>query len=233
MDARGPKYTVNGIGFNSLDAIKKHCKAIKERATLGIEPEEGLRFTLDGDDLAFMLDFIECMHPSCDDILGCGLFSIQVGYVGSEVGKPHWSFYAIRIDGSEDLFGYSKCGLNKSRSETKDAFAAKRRAIADQTIAYKEQYFDGQDFAICEATGELMRREDCHVDHKDPTFAQLEEQFFQGWEPDLEQVGKKWEIKDDEGIRTSWQEFHRKHATLRCVTRAFNLSRKDVRHESP
>jgi len=231
MDARGPKYTINGIGFSSKDAVKEHCRVIKDRATNGIAPEWGVYFSiLIEDDHVFMLDFIR-FHPSYLEIVGSGIVEIQVGYVGPDVGKPHWSFYAIRNDGSECLFGYSKFNKSPAAAEVDRVRQAKRNAIAPQTIEYKEQFFDGQPDGICEATGELMLRTDCHVDHESPTFKELDHQFFGDWVPDVVDDGQQWQLFDD--IKASWQEFHRKYAKLRCVTRAFNLSRKDAAHESP
>lgn len=116
MDARGPKYTINGIGFSSIKAVQEHCRGIKDRATNGIAPEWGVYFSI-------------------------------------------------------------------------------------------------------------------HVDHESPTFKELDQQFFGDWIPDVVDDGQQWQLFDD--VKASWQEFHRKHAKLRCVTKAFNLSRKDAAHESP
>ena len=223
MDARGPKYTVNGIGFSSKKAVQDHCRGIKDRATNGQLPEWGnYHSILIPSDNEFMLDFIR-YHPSYIEIIGSGIVEVQVGYVGPEVGKPHWSFYAIRNDGSECLFGYSKFNKSAAQAEVDRVRQAKRNAIASQTIEYKEQFFDGQPEAICEATGELLLRCECHVDHECPTFKELDQAFFGDWIPDVVDDGQQWHLFDD--IKQSWQEFHRKHAKLRCVTRTFNLTR--------
>ncbi len=224
------KYTVGGIAFRSIKAVKDHCKGIKERATGGRNPEWGVYFSiLNKDDHSFMLDFIR-FHPSYSEIVGEGIVEIQVGYVGHEIGTPHWSFYAIRNDASERLFGYKKFNKTPEKSDLDNVKAAKRNAISPQTIEYKEQYFDGQPEALCEATGQLMQRTECHVDHESPTFKELDAQFFGDWIPDVIDDGQQWQLVGD--IKNHWQEFHLKNAKLRCVTSDFNLKRKDTCHES-
>lgn len=219
------KYVVNGIDFSSIEGIRDHCRQIIKRATGPIHPERGIRFTLPKEDEDFILDMVYTYHANGDDVIGVGLDSVQIGYVGPEIGRPHWGFYAIRIDGSEDLFGFGKICKNKEKIQVDRIKDAKRKAIASQVIEYKEQYFDGFDTAICEATGEEMTRTTCHVDHHEPTFAELDKAYFKGQEVELSPDGFFWEIKDSD-LRLGWQEYHRQNAKLRCVTARFNLTRK-------
>lgn len=237
MDARGPKYTVNGIGFNSKKAVQDHCRAIIQKAVGNLKPQWGARLPiLDDADEAFLLDFIRYL-PSYEAYRGAQ--NVLVGYVGDQQKAPHWGLYAILPDASEWCFGFSKFGMTPAEAEIVNLKSAKRNAVLDQTQGYKEQYFDGHEEALCEATGELMVRaagfrNSCHVDHESPTFDQLDKEFFGDWEPPLVNDGEMWQLSDEwDDFKKTWQEFHRKHAKLRCVTRAFNLSRKDVRHESP
>lgn len=219
------KYKIANKGFSSLDAIKKHCRQIKERATSGMEPEPGVRFMLDDEDEKFIIEMVSELHPSSGEILGIGLACVQVGYVPPDVGKPHWGFYAIRYDGSESLFGFSKIGFNTTQAHRSRSKDAKRRAIVDQILAYKEEYFDGFEESVCEATGEVISRTNCHVDHEGPTFAELDEAFFGGAEVEVENDGLNWHIADKKLLK-EWQEYHRKNANLRCVTARFNLTRR-------
>lgn len=230
MDARGPKYTVNGIGFTSKKAVQDHCRGIIKKATNGLPPQYGCRLPiLDNDDERFLLDFIRFL-PSYEQY-GKDVSQIVVGYVASEAWSPHWGLYALLPDASEWCFGFNKFNLTPAQSGVFNLTAAKRNAILDQTYSYKMEYFDGQEQAPCEATGETMVLcsgfpNSCHVDHEHPTFAKLDEAFFGGWEPDLFDDGVLWQICEKfDDVKQSWQEFHRKHAKLRCVTRTFNLTR--------
>lgn len=228
MDAKARcKYELNGIGFRSLESIKDVCRDIKTRSTFGMEPQWGGRFSLSTDDEQFMFELIVRMHPSSPEIIGDGLATVQVGYVPPEVGKPHWGFYAIRVDGSECLFGFGKIGKSPERAQADRVSRAKRLAVSDQTIAYKEEYFDGDEQARCEATGEIMFRSECDVDHAGPTFKELDERFFAGADVAIVDDGLNWHIADAE-LKENWQEYHRSHAVLRCVTAKFNRSRKDA-----
>jgi hypothetical protein len=219
------KYVVNGIGFSSIESIKEHCRGIKQRATNGIKPDPEVYFILTGDDLAFCFDMVRQLADA-NLIIGDGLVSIKVGYVPPEVGKPHWGFYAIRTDGSESLFGFNKFGRSIDQLWTDRTTRAKRFAIAGQVIAYKEQYFDGRDSAVCEATGDVITRTSCHVDHADPwPFARIDTEFFAGKQIEVFDDGLNWMIKDH-AICRAWQDFHRATAILRCVTSRFNLTRK-------
>lgn len=223
--ARKVKYFVNGIGFSSIEGVKDQCRLIKNNATLGIEPEWGVSFVLDHNDQAFMMDVIN-HRPDSQGIIGEGIASIRVGYVPPDIGKPHWGFYAIRTDGSECLFGFSKFGMSAAQIQGDRIGRAKRLAISDQVISYKEQYFDGQEEACCEATGELIARTNCHVDHAGPTFQELDRAFFGDMDVEVMDDGMNWHIANPK-LRREWQDYHEAYAVLRCVTIKYNLTRKD------
>lgn len=220
------KYTINGISFKSQKAVKDHCRHIRDRITKTnlFDVDYGVTYYLEGDDKAFMLDLINHL-PNADEIIGCGIRNISICVVPK--GKFHWGFCVLRIDASEQVFGFGKFGIKPAQVRQRRSSEAFRNAISDQTIEYKEQYFDGHLEAVCEATGELMTREDCHVDHEHPTFRELVKQFF-GEDPiiEMEDDGLFWNIADEE-LRSGWQAFHRKNAKLRCTTRKFNLTRKE------
>lgn len=220
------KYTINGIPFKSQEAVRDHCREIRDRITGTdiYDVDYGVVYCLDGADRDFMIDFIKHLHDA-DNLIGCGIREILICVVPK--GKFHWGFCVLRVDASEQIFGFGKFGASPQQVRERRASEAFRNAISDQTIEYKEQYFDGHLEAPCEATGELMTRVDCHVDHEEPTFRELVRQFF-GENPNIEMVddGLCWHIADKD-LRHAWQEFHRKHAKLRCTTRNFNLTRKE------
>lgn len=218
------KYTINGIEFNSQEAVKDYCRKIRDRITgtdlYDVDP--GVTYMLSGEDKKFLVDFIR-HHHNADELIGCGIAEVLVCVVMK--GKFHWGFSVLRIDASEEVFGFGKFGAKAEqvvRSRTTEAF---RNAIKDQTIAYKEEYFDGHPEAVCEATGEIITRVGCHVDHECPTFKELTDWFFNTGKPiDVFSDGLSWHIAD-ESLRLAWQEYHRENANLRCTTIAFNLSR--------
>jgi hypothetical protein len=185
--------------------------------------DPGVTYILDGSDKQFMLDFIRHLHDA-DEVVGCGISEILVCVVPK--GKFHWGFCVLRTDASECIFGFGKFGATAKQVDKRRATEAFRNAISDQTIEYKEQYFDGHLEAACEATGEIMTRTQCHVDHESPTFDQLVKQFF-GDDPQVEMFddGLLWHIAD-ENVRREWSEYHKKNAKLRCTTSSFNLTRK-------
>ena len=220
------RYTINGISFSSQQDVKEHCREIRDRITGQdlYDVEYGVTYCLDGDDKAFMLDLIRNL-ASAEEIIGCGIAEVLVCVVPK--GKPHWGFCVIRHDASESIFGFNRFGASPFQVRKQRENEAFRNAISHQTIEYKEQYFDGHAEAFCEATGELMTRLDCHVDHEEPLFCQLVEQFkaMCGGQIEMLDDGLCWHIAD-KSIREAWQNFHRQNAKLRCTTSKFNLTRK-------
>lgn len=219
------KYVIDGIGFKSQEAVKDHCREIRDRITgtdlYDVDP--GVTYVLNGRDKTFFIDLIKHLQD-CEYFIGCGIAEILVCVVPK--GKLHWGFSVLRIDASESVFGFGKFGAKKEQVRLHRVSEAFRNAIKDQTIAYKEQYFDGKMEAVCEATGSVMTRFDCHVDHESPTFKELTDSFFgENSEVDIVDDGLFWNIANDT-LRNSWQEFHRYKAKLRCTTQAFNLTRK-------
>lgn len=180
------KYTISGITFKSQEAVRDHCREIRDRVTGTnlYDVDYGVVYCLDGKDREFMIDFIKHLHGA-DEIIGCGIREVFICVVPK--GKFHWGFCVLRVDASEQIFGFGKFGTNPTQVRERRSSEAFRNAISDQTIEYKEQYFDGHLEALCEATGELMTRTDCHVDHEEPTFRELVRQFF-GENPDIEMV---------------------------------------------
>ena len=220
------KYLINGIGFTSIKSVQDHCRKIKQTVTKGIDPRPDMFFLLSGDDADFVVDMVTQLVGS-DSIIGIGLSAIKVGYVPPEIGLPHWGFYAVRVDRTESLFGFGKFGKTAEQVRSDRINRAKRIAIADQIIAYKENYFCFLDNAICEATGDVMKKNECHVDHNDPwPFQRIQNEFFKEESFDVFDDGLNWNISDPK-LKKDWQDFHKSKAILRCVTSNFNLTRKE------
>lgn len=219
-------YTINGISFKSQQDVKNYCRSIRDRVTGQdlYDVEFGVTYCLTGDDKAFMLDLIRNL-ASAEEIIGCGIAEVLICAVPK--GKPHWGFCVLRHDASESIFGFGKFGATPAQARQRRLTEAFRNAISWQTILYKEQFFDGHAEAYCEATGELMTRFDCHVDHEEPTFKELVEEFLQNYPGEIGMVddGLCWHIAD-ERIRSDWENFHQQRAKLRCTTSRFNLTRK-------
>lgn len=107
-------------------------------------------------------------HPHADRKIGPGIRRIGIWNV------PPWGkrgFYIERIDGTRTDFSYPKCLAPPNARQA--VIAAMRQAIGEQIIEFKKQAFAG----VCEVSGEPLAWHDAHVDHADPVFADIAEDF--------------------------------------------------------
>ena len=117
-----------------------------------------------------------------------------------------------------------------------DSREACRRAVEDQIVAFKRKVFEQkgskQGLVKSELTGSQVDYPDAHVDHKPPhTFNKLVDEFIKKQGIRIEEIeiagfedGSVEKKFADPEMTRSWAEYHRKHARLRIVSRAENLS---------
>lgn len=212
------KYLVGGKEYS--------MKALREKVFSLVENYCGDRFTnvypdhswiMNQYDSAFIGEALS-YHEEYEQIRGAGIAAIKVCYVGPQKGRPHYGIAVVRVDGTEQITGVNKLGFTKSMLSKSRFREACRHAVKEQTIEYKEMYFDGHDEAPSEISGDLIRRNDCEVDHMPPTFDELVRCFFGDQEYETFDDGMCWRIMDKD-VRDRWAEYHRQHAQLRCISR--------------
>lgn len=182
---------------------------------------------LAGDDLVFVLTLLE-QHPNAEVKVGCSVASVVVRR--NPVYNNNRGFYLVRTDGTGTDFSWREC-LRATPAHKKVTHAL-RVLVEPQTLKFKQEFFDsGQ--TRCELTGETIAFVGAHVDHVPPlTFAQLVADFCAEYGFELASIPLRNELADnkyvdeidDDFIATLWQEYHRRHAVLRVVSRTANLS---------
>ena len=184
--------------------------------------------TLSGHELSFAKSLVS-LHPDAGQKIGCGISRIEV------VKNPQFQtcncFWIHRTDGSSTDFSYLSCLSGKSKTPQQKFADACREAVTDQILQYKADYFNGNVYEICEATGEEIHINECHVDHV-ILFSKLKNDFISKHSIAIHD-GLFEESRDNQcttvfacdKLKTMWAEFHREHAVLRCVSAKFNLTR--------
>jgi len=160
------KYTVNERKFRTKKAVQDHVKRILHGGSVGE--------LLSGDDLYFMLDFFKRFHRDWGRKKGCGIRHI------SKVIEPKWrrrAFLLTRIDGSTTFISSRLSNIQKQNAR-QDFMQALRAIIEPQIMQFKREAFSGAVELECPITGDAVHWNNCHVDHFEPTFAELASEFI-------------------------------------------------------
>lgn len=211
------KYAINGIEFKSRNALQNHVRGILNQTAIGA--------TVFYEHRAF-LEALFKRHPDYEQKVGSGIGGIRV-----VLAKPYKTrcFEIERFDGTRTDISYLEC---LKPSTVFDWFpAACRTAVVDQIQAFKDQAFSEGSLTYCAVTGEVVYRNDCHVDHAPPwTFDAIVESFLDHSLYDLAQItfvdgdGNTESRFADQTIADHFARFHAERADLRIVSKRANLS---------
>lgn len=94
-----------------------------------------------------------------------------------------------------------------------------RTAVQDSTAEFKQTAFQERERPTCTMTGKTLEFEDAHVDHYDPPFAVLADDWLH--QQGLELAAVHFWTHD---LEQSWRRYHDKHANLRLVSKQANMS---------
>jgi hypothetical protein len=137
----------------------------------------------------------------------------------------------VRVDGSEDDFSYEKCKYNLDRLIKKRRESAYREAVQEQI-----EYFHYVHRASSQSCDLCGSQQDLQVDHYQPTFLDLVNDFETGksdlpteFEEVQETVYSKRFCKSNSQYKEAWQHYYQQHAHLRLLCKKDNLARKRKR----
>jgi hypothetical protein len=176
-------------------------------------------------------DLLELLqkHSECKQKTGCGIvdFSVMIAPQGSKC------FQIIRSDSSKTDFSYLHCIRGRAKDIKQQVHAAFRQVIHKDIQNFKNKAFDNYYLtATCAVTGELLSRNEAHVDHAVPvTFEYIVNNFIDDFNLEYKDI----EIAADEDNQTfthivdkalaeKFREYHNKIAVLRIVKDKVNLS---------
>lgn len=197
--------------------LKEICKILLNQNPIG--------HLFDNEDHAFLVSIFE-NHPSYNMKLGAGIASITTArheVYGTKV------FILNRIDGSQSDISYIQC-FDGASTKKRDIKLAMRSAISHIVMAFKNKIVFG--VSRCEVTGDVLMRDNCHIDHYDLTFNELAERFIA-----IYGVDYLYQFTNDTGgdmvmnvsfchsrTEQDFIRFHNENTHLRAVTKYANLS---------
>lgn len=181
---------------------------------------------LSTEDEDFMLSVFE-MHPNWGKKMGCGINYICVG--NATYGTK--CFFIVRNDGSSTDISFKKCITSKNEME--DIYKACRYAIEPIIIDFKSRISKDFGKIKCEFTGEVLFRENTHIDHYNKDFKDV----VIGWLSDnsysLEYLQSKinplsdnefYTYFTDDSLIDSFVKYHNSNTHLRAISKFANLS---------
>ena len=208
-------FTIGGKKFATKKAVERHIRDMFWRY-----PAMG---ALTGEDREFVLALID-MHPSRLLIVDCGIRSIHIQPVPGHK-EDQRRFLVKRIDESQRDFSWRNSLSPKSAKHKLTGIL--RFLIQPQIQDFKNRAFRGR----CETCNSPLSPENCEVDHADPTFKQLMDEWLRTVRlspDDIAIVGRTQyqahSYLEDPVLAQAWVEYHEINARLRCVCKPCNSS---------
>lgn len=220
-------FQLGGRVYQTKQAVQDYAKTLKLTV--------GERHVVGSSGHAFLLDLIKLGHPDADTKIGCGIqsFLVEKDYAGIT------RFTIIRKDNSRIDFSYLKCikylgvqnvsDISKREAQHKLQSAC-RHAVTSQIREFTRQHPN----ALCELCGSPAE----HVDHENPTFADLLTAFNTNrrdiptlfddipFEDMSQRMPKQTFRSEDRGYQYDFERYHQVHAQLRMLCAKCNLGRK-------
>jgi len=212
----GREKVIGPFTFPSRKAVEASVRSILHQTPL--------RRPLAGPDAELITALVHC-HPDAGEKIGVGISSIDVRII--EQGSR--CFWITRTDGTLIHFSY-KAALDGAPSVRQQVHAALRVAVKDQINTFRGEWFTCNPQPVCELTHQrLTMGPDAHVDHHDPTFAELANTFiniFGGVDKiRLQPSDAGGTEMADRTQLAAWSWYHQQNARLRVIHRSANLTR--------
>ena len=215
------RYLIHGKQFKTKTAVQEYAKKILYSGTVG-EPVRG-------EDLAFMLDFFKTFHHQWKTKEGCGIQHLY--RILEPRYKKYRAFLILRTDGSTTDISYRISNIQR-QDWKRDFNEALRQSIKPQIYQFKDKVFFDKEELQCPITGDMVQRDNCHVDHFNPTFDELVGLFI-----DMKGISDFSKVVSapadnqmvptitDKKLESEFYIFHAKNANLRITSILGNLSR--------
>ena len=214
------KYYIGDLEFKTKKECETYTRNIINNLGCCIIKKDHIQFN-------FFLNLLQ-NHPDYDFKKGVGVdyFYIQP----NPLVKKYFQTMIKRLDGSEIDFSWVYCCQFKDRTTSYNLTVSMRRAISDDTINYKQK----QSKLICKfCLTEDENYENYHVDHHNPSFKTLKDNFLQLTKKQIPstfgdcKIYKLTVFKDeDEDFKNEWIEYHIKNCNLQILCRDCNLRKK-------
>jgi hypothetical protein len=143
-------------------------------------------------------------------------------------------FHLVREDDSIEDFSIGKCIDGEYSGFRKFSIAA-RQVVEDELLQYKIKYFEEKanenNKVKCTISGELISKDEAHVDHREPfTFSAIVHFFIQSKSIDLDKIeycseNQYGNIFVDTVLIDEFSKWHKQNAMLRIVSKSKNMSK--------
>jgi len=167
-------------------------------------------------------------HTEYDDKRGVGIESFYIA--PNPMVKTSYQTNIKRIDGSVVVFSWVYCCQFKEKTTTNNLVNSMRISVRNHTINYKQK----QTKLICNyCKSENELYENYHVDHDNPSFQTLKNDFLQLTTkkiPLLFDSCKKYNFaifkEENDDFKNDWVDYHNKNCNLQILCRDCNLRKK-------
>jgi hypothetical protein len=164
-------------------------------------------------------------HPEYYDKIGIGIDYFYITH--NPLIKKYYQTMIKRLDGTEIDFSWVYCCKFKERSTSDDLLRAFRYAIKYDTIKYKQKQ-NKLICNLCKTENELY--ENYHVDHHNPSFLTLKDNFLQLTKKQIPisfddcKISKLTIFKDeDKDFKNDWIDYHNKNCNFQILCKNCNL----------
>lgn len=214
------KYTIGELEFKT----KKDC----ENYTRNKIHELGCcEIKKDNSNFNFFNNLLK-NHSEYENKKGCG---IEYFYIEpNPLNKKYYQTMIKRTDGSKTDFSWVYCCQFKPRTVNEDLIRAMRNAIKDDVIKYKQS----QNKLICNyCKSETELYEDYHVDHDNPSFQVLKDNYLLTTTKQKPTSFGECEIykltifkDEDNDFEIDWINYHKLNCNFQILCRTCNLKKK-------
>ena len=169
-----------------------------------------------------------CNHEHAQEKIGSGIADL---FVAPHPENNSRCFHIFHTDGTFDDFGYKKALDGETKPRIRFMQAA-RATIADDIQAFKSAFFDqnanAQGFVILGNPGQTYSRGAVHVDHNNPPFRAIADDFLatEGLDPAIvayDTTGLVGTHLRDGALAARFRAYHNTRANLRILPAAENL----------
>ena len=179
-----------------------------------------------------ILDSLIERHPEAAQKIGCSIKR----FFRQRTDKGTSCFWLEREDGTTTEFSYPTCIDAKGKSLYQEFAEACREAVHDDLVATKKAHFgehgDSEGRVPCDITGEMIKFDESHLDHKKPmTFQVIVRTFVAAnrIEPSRDVLSEPRDQQfattfTDQDLARQFVEYHHSIAQLRVIKSRLNLS---------
>lgn len=214
-------YNINGIVFSTQKSIEDEARNI----LYGDITDS----YLNDNDFDFMIEYFKCFHLDWNQKNGIS------GIKKLKRKKDNYNklcFWIERHDESETDISFIISKIYKKNYKSEFSYAM-REAIKDQIRDFKKSEYLNQEFIICPIENIRVSIEECHVDHHNPSFDELIQEFIinkniklsKDLFPPSEDGRMIYTITNNE-ITKMFRAFHLENANLRITSAKGNLMKK-------